>query len=194
MGLLNIIGFVENNSGATFVSGLNDDRRIFPETLEGIAFASSPTHRFAKELRDVIDSCSQATKSRLLPVIPSDPKPGTFYLLPKIHKVNNPGRPIVSGINTLTENISGFIAELLTPVASNVQSFIQDTTHFLNMLNHLDNNVISDESLLVTMDVHSLYTNIPHDGGIDAAVKFYNSFYTVDDRIIPSDNVAKLIN
>jgi hypothetical protein len=27
---------------------------------------------------------------------PEDPKPGRFYLLPKIHKENNPGRPIVS--------------------------------------------------------------------------------------------------
>jgi hypothetical protein len=26
---------------------------------------------------------------------PEDPKPGRFYLLPKIHKENNPGRPIV---------------------------------------------------------------------------------------------------
>jgi hypothetical protein len=27
---------------------------------------------------------------------PEDPKPGRFCLLPKIHKENNPGRPIVS--------------------------------------------------------------------------------------------------
>ena len=28
-----------------------------------------------------------------------DPKHGRFYILPKIHKVNNPGRPIVSSNN-----------------------------------------------------------------------------------------------
>jgi hypothetical protein len=29
-------------------------------------------------------------------LIPDSPKPGRFYLLPKIHKANNPGRPTVS--------------------------------------------------------------------------------------------------
>ena len=31
---------------------------------------------------------------------PDKPKVGRFYLLPKIHKVNNPGRPIVSAKKT----------------------------------------------------------------------------------------------
>jgi hypothetical protein len=37
---------------------------------------------------------------------PEDPKPGRFYLLPKIHKENNPGRPIVSANGHPTEKIS----------------------------------------------------------------------------------------
>jgi hypothetical protein len=36
---------------------------------------------------------------------PEDPKPGRFYLLPKIHKENNPGRPIVSANGHPTEKI-----------------------------------------------------------------------------------------
>jgi hypothetical protein len=40
---------------------------------------------------------------------PEDPKPGRFYLLPKIHKENNPGRPIVSANGHPTEKISEFI-------------------------------------------------------------------------------------
>jgi hypothetical protein len=34
-----------------------------------------------------------------------DPKPGRFYLLPKIHKENNPVRPIVSANGHPTEKI-----------------------------------------------------------------------------------------
>jgi hypothetical protein len=34
---------------------------------------------------------------------PDKPKVGRFYLLPKIHKVNNPGRPIVSANGHPTE-------------------------------------------------------------------------------------------
>jgi hypothetical protein len=40
---------------------------------------------------------------------PEDPKPCRFYLLPKIHKENNPGRPIVSANGHPTEKISEFI-------------------------------------------------------------------------------------
>ena len=35
-----------------------------------------------------------------------DPKPGHFHILPKIHNVNNPGRPIVSSNNHPTKRIS----------------------------------------------------------------------------------------
>ena len=34
---------------------------------------------------------------------------GRFYLLPKIHKKNCPGRPVISGCNTPTEKISAFV-------------------------------------------------------------------------------------
>ena len=35
-----------------------------------------------------------------------NPKIPSFYLLPKIHKPNNPGRPIVNSIGSVTEKIS----------------------------------------------------------------------------------------
>ena len=37
------------------------------------------------------------------------PRIPTFYLLPKIHKPNNPGRPIVNGIGSVTEKISAYV-------------------------------------------------------------------------------------
>jgi DNA modification methylase len=39
---------------------------------------------------------------------PDKPKARRFYLLPKTHKVNNPGRPIFSATGHPTENISEF--------------------------------------------------------------------------------------
>ena len=43
------------------------------------------------------------------------------------------------------------------------QADVKDTTHFLNILKHLK---IQSTDLLVTIDVKSLYTNIPHTEGI----------------------------
>ena len=42
----------------------------------------------------------------------------------------------------------------------------QLTTDFLNKLTAIDN--LPDNALLVSLDVTSLYTNIPHNEGIDA--------------------------
>ena len=42
-------------------------------------------------------------------LILTDPKAGRFYILPKIHKQGNPGRPIVSSNSHPTERISQFV-------------------------------------------------------------------------------------
>ena len=91
-----------------------------------------------------------------------------FYMLPKIHKRldNPPGRPIVSGNNCPTEKISQFVDFFLKPIVQDTQSYIRDTTHFLNIIDNY--NQLPDNTLLVTLDVSSLYTNIPNDLGIEA--------------------------
>ena len=99
-----------------------------------------------------------------------DPKYRTpqFYMLPKIHKKldNPPGRPIVSGNGCPTERISQFVDYFLKPIVQNTESYIRDTTHFLRLLeNHKK---VPENTFLVTMDVSSLYTNIPNDLGIEA--------------------------
>ena len=98
-----------------------------------------------------------------------------FYMLPKIHKdsKNPPGRPIVSGNGCPTERISQFIDFFLQPCVKNIRSYIKDTTDFLLMLQHLGN--LPNDCLLVTLDVASLYTNIPNKEGIEAALYSLNN-------------------
>ena len=42
-------------------------------------------------------------------LVQTNVKPGRFYILPKIHKTGNPGRPIVSSNSHPTEHISQFV-------------------------------------------------------------------------------------
>lgn len=92
---------------------------------------------------------------------PTIPKPGKFYLLPKIHKLKlpPPGRPIVSQIGSPTEKISGYLDFFLQPFLQKIPSYIKDTGHFLHIIQTIGE--IPQNSLLVTLDVTSLYTNIP---------------------------------
>ena len=96
---------------------------------------------------------------------PIDCRPGQFYLLPKINKEGMPGRPIVSAIRHPTEKISEFIDLNLRPHVEELPSYLKDTTDYLNKTPSSD---LPEDTLLVTMDVTSLYTNIPHQEGIEA--------------------------
>ena len=99
----------------------------------------------------LINKLQPNIQSDLMKLIPSHPRPATFYTIPKDHKLpnlvvstcpcSNPdnfiieakrlhinpcGRPIVSGIGTLTEYVSVFVdRELQSPLA-NIPSYIND--------------------------------------------------------------------
>ena len=78
--------------------------------------------------------------------------------------INPPGRPIVSGIGTLTEYVSAFVDRELQPLLANIPSYIKDTTDFLNKLSRFNN--LPDNTILVTLDGTAVYSNIPHNDGI----------------------------
>ena len=63
-----------------------------------------------------------------------NPKISSFYLLPKIHKPNNPGRPIVNSIGSITEKISAFVDAQLRKFTPRIPSYVKDTTHFINII------------------------------------------------------------
>ena len=112
-----------------------------------------------------------------------------IIILAKDLKIFPAGRPIVSGIGTLTENISGFIDSILQRLMLFIPSYIKDTTEFINKLASIK--TISSDVLLVTMDVTSLYTNIPHVDGVDACSKFLNDHCVTD---ISTDVLCSLIS
>ena len=121
-------------------------------------------------------------------LIQSDPKPGRFYILPKIHKTGNSGRPIVSSNSHPTERISDFVDYHLQPLVSKLPSYVKDTNDFLNKLTLINN--LPNNTLLVTLDVSSLYTNIPHNDGIYACYHYLN---TRSHKTIPSNTLCDLI-
>ena len=103
-------------------------------------------------------------------LVQTNMEPGRFYILPKIHKTGNPGRPIVSSNSHPTERISQFVDYHINSLVSTLDSHIKDTTDFLNKLSNLGN--LPNNAILVTLDVSLLYTNIPYNQGIDACRYF----------------------
>ena len=60
--------------------------------------------------KEIQDGCLPPEASAL---IQEKPRCSRFYMLPKIHKVDNPGRPIVSTCNCPTECMSSFTDDVL---------------------------------------------------------------------------------
>ena len=95
----------------------------------------------------------------------TSPKTPTLKLPPKVHKEGHPGRPLVNSIDSPTSKISEYVDFHLQPFTDTIKSHIKDTNHFLNELQKIPE-AQSKDSYLVTLDVRSLYTNIPNDEGI----------------------------
>ena len=53
---------------------------------------------------------------------PLDPQTQKLYLLPKIHKPNNPGRLVVSSVGCNTEKISAYVDHHLQPMNKQLPS------------------------------------------------------------------------
>lgn len=139
---------------------------------------SNPTDKYKKEIQTVLTSLldsGEITKNEYDFMKVDHPVTPVIYILPKIHKnlEKPPGRPIIAGIGSLTEKISTFIDFFLKPHVVTLPSFIKDSMDLIKLLKdiHLPANI-----MLATFDVESLYTNIPHDGGI-SAIEFFLSAY-----------------
>ena len=96
---------------------------------------------------------------------------------------------IVSSCGAPTENISLFVAYQLRPLVKKISSYIKDTNDFLVKLNDIQN--LPCEYLLVTLDISSLYTNIPQEEGMKVCREALD---TRDVPEPPTNDVVHLIS
>ena len=120
----------------------------------------------------------------------SNPRTSNLYLLPKIHKTNNPGRPIINSVGSLTETLSAFVDEILRKYAKKVRSYVKDTTHFLQLTKDLQ---VEENEYLCTVDVTALYTNIPHKDGIKRVLRFMEQHQATQTELTLVRYLLKLI-
>ena len=139
---------------------------------------------------DIVNSTIQKfVKEKLLPehvakaLCVDNPKTARFYLLPKVHKDNIPGRPITNAIDSPTSSIAEFVDYQLQPIVQKLKSYIKDTTDFITKLEKIKE--LPKGAILVTLDVKSLYTNIPHNEGINAVARYLED----DDSVTTSTRV-----
>jgi hypothetical protein len=100
-----------------------------------------------------------------------EPRCPLFYGLPKVHKPNIPLRPICSQIEGPTSRLNELVDKYLTVAEQSIPFLLQDTTAYLLLIEQ--NKHVSPNTILCTVDVTSLYTNIPHEEGAQWVADFY---------------------
>lgn len=110
------------------------------------------------------------------------PRERRFYILPKIHKNPEewtvpyeipPGRPIVSDCGSETYYTAEYLDYYLNPLSVKHPAYVRDTYHFIDIVKSLR---IPSDFYFFSMDVDSLYTNIPIQAGINCVKNIFEKF------------------
>ena len=102
-------------------------------------------------------------------LVPDEVRCSRFYLLPKIHMTDVPGRPVISACSCPTELLSTYIDDLLKPIVVTLPSYLKDSSHTTRL-----------EQCLCWSDFKGLFIYngcqifIPNDQGLVALIHFLN--------------------
>ncbi len=105
-----------------------------------------------------------------------------FYHQPKIHKLTVLVDPLCLHAEP---PISEYVDLHLQPLVALTPSYLIDTTDFLQKLSEIT--TLPTGCILGTLDVSSLYTNIPHEEGMAACNR------ALDTRLSPSPPMSYLL-
>jgi len=98
------------------------------------------------------------------------------YGLPKIHKPGNPFRIIISSIDSPFHSMSSFLQKLLTEHIPNTFSHVENSFQLTDKLRNIH---IDDNHMLISLDVISLFTNIPLDLALESVSKRWDSISSI---------------
>ena len=87
-----------------------------------------------------------------------------LYCTPKIHKPNNPLRPIVDYTGSICYNISRSLADLLGPLVGKTKYHCHNSKDLANSLKEI---LIEEDEVFNSHDVVSLFTNTPIETALD---------------------------
>lgn len=137
-------------------------------------------------VRDIVDKLKKDkfinSKQRQYLMGSQEPRERRFYILPKIHKDPTkwtvpfevpPGRPIVSDCGSETYFTAEYLDHYLNPLSTRHPAYVRDTYHFIEIVKNI---TISSDFHLFSMDVSSLYTNIPIQSGIDCVKQIFQRY------------------
>ena len=176
------------------VNAMLSDKKTYGEIKD------DPTPKYKRKLVAILSKLkkdgkiSEAKYKSLYSTAENIPR---LYCTPKIHKANNPLRPIVDYTNTIGYSTSRWLADILSGLVGKTKHHVNNSQHLASELSEL---IIDVEDLLNSHDVVSLFTNTPIDQVLDIVksrlekedvLKTYNK---ENDSNLTSDDVVQLLH
>ena len=84
----------------------------------------------------------------------------------KTHKIDNPVHVINRGCNTTIENLSILVEKISYPIADKLPSKIKDTNDMFDIIDSINESVLTDNHVLVSFDVVNMFPNIDNKSGL----------------------------
>ena len=144
----------------------------------------NPTEDIKRKINRAIEVINAEAGPHHLATLEGHYTPGYIYGNPKIHKdVNNPPiRPIISQIGTPVYDVAKYINSVIVKYMPK-QYMINSTNEFVNICKTIDS-----PTHMVSLDVESLFTNVPVDDTIEIIL---NHVYNND--LLRKPNIPKVI-
>ena len=115
----------------------------------------NPAEEIKKELNNIIKKTNNECGEEIFKTIIGDYRPGYLYGNVKIHKPNNPLRPIISQVPTPTYQLSKTLNQLITQYMPS-KYLLKSREDFIDILR-----TSKPKGMLSSLDVESLFTNVP---------------------------------
>ena len=153
---------------------------ILSDTRKFKCITKNPIENLKKKANDLISRLNAAVDDIHVKKIVGDYRLGYIYGNVKIHKPDNPLRPIISQIPTPTYQLAKQLNSIITPYVPN-QFTIKSTDQFIDLVHSSKCN-----GIIASLDVESLFTNVPIDETIEIILNHVYNHSTIPPPKIPS--------
>ena len=106
-------------------------------------------------------------------------KPARFYGRLKLHKESKPLQPVVSTCGMATYDLAKWLSKILRPLVGSSGRILKDTKDLVEIMDEV---ALSEEEILMSFDVKSLFTSIPVDEAISVCEERLKGDDTVEKR------------
>jgi len=139
----------------------NELENLLRDTKTYTVIEKDPVLSMEKKLNDLLKKwlrLGYITKQTLYKLRSSDSTLPKAYGLPKVHKKHTPFRLIISSVNTALYPLASYLQEIISNSLESNNTSIMNSFECYNLLSE---RIINDNDVLISLDVISLFTNVP---------------------------------